>query len=453
MTDPTEEKTIEELVPVDWQATVLGALAYSRSGSGLDVTHYHDSCMLVNDLIAGNVAASLVSGLCKSVQGVHLNNINLKNLRDRCLDILDVFLQVGGIGAFISTFRSSSELPKLSKKFIDIMNRFVACIKKVIAHCKNYTREGIIGKSSRFFLHLWHKEEFEALTTELNGLTAFASLALGVINKISLEKVEDKLIADMPPVGAASSVMVQARLKEDMPFVVLAVEVMVVPWGVWWTVFPGELALDKTLDEAAREKLVGSLTDKDSKDAFRRAVELEDTIFISIDELCLSFPDDSPLLPTVEALLCKGRQLVRDDAVKAQNQEKMAMAEAGRGQKLVRWGVWWAVFPGKLALDDTLDEAAREKLVGLLTDKDSKDLFRRAVELEDTIFISIDELCLSFPDDSPLLPTVEALLCKGRQLVREDKDRTELAKAQEKMAMAEAGRGQKLVSKGWGQPD
>ncbi|GFH28171.1 hypothetical protein HaLaN_26615, partial [Haematococcus lacustris] len=97
--------------------------------------------------------------------------------------------------------------------------------------------------------------------------------------------------------------------------------------------------------------LVDLLKDKDSKDAFKRAVEVEDTIFISIDELCLSFPDNSPLLPTIEALLCKGRQLVREDEDRrelAQKQEKTAMDAADQGRKLVRWGLWWTVFPAKL---------------------------------------------------------------------------------------------------------
>ncbi|GFH27699.1 kinesin light chain [Haematococcus lacustris] len=138
----------------------------------------------------------------------------------------------------------------------------------------------MIAAASRFVLHFKHKQDYEDLAKELSGLT--------------------------------------------------------VRWGLWWTVFPGELALDDTLNEAAKQQLVGLLKDKDSKDAFRRAVELEDTVYISIDELCLSFPDDSPLLQTVEALLCKGRNLVREDAVKAQNQEKTAIDEAGRGQKLLK---------------------------------------------------------------------------------------------------------------------
>ncbi|GFH20533.1 hypothetical protein HaLaN_17671 [Haematococcus lacustris] len=74
-------------------------------------------------------------------------------------------------------------------------------VQKVIAYCKKYTREGMIAAAGRFFLYMWHKEEFEALATELHGLTAFASLALGVINTRMIEDAKDKVNTGMPPVA------------------------------------------------------------------------------------------------------------------------------------------------------------------------------------------------------------------------------------------------------------
>ncbi|KAL6749461.1 hypothetical protein V8C86DRAFT_997394 [Haematococcus lacustris] len=215
---------------------------------------------------------------------------------------------------------SSSDLPKLPQAFTGIMSRFNALVEEVTVYCKSYATEGVWATASRFLLHLKHKQHYDELVSELRGLTADATFALGVDHNRMLKEFNDKLNAGMPSVPDEDLEKCMDRLE--------------VRWGVWWTVFPGKLALDKTLDEAAREKLVGLLKDKDSKDPFKRAVEQEDTIYISIDELCLSFPDNSPLLWTVNALLCEGRDLVREDAVKAQNQEKMAMAEAGRNQKL-----------------------------------------------------------------------------------------------------------------------
>ncbi|GFH30388.1 hypothetical protein HaLaN_29238, partial [Haematococcus lacustris] len=73
---------------------------------------------------------------------------------------------------------------------------------------------------------MWHKEEFEALATELHGLTAFASLALGVINTRMIEDAKDKVNTGMPPVrkcrmlqGEAKSVVLPARLEKDLSFV------------------------------------------------------------------------------------------------------------------------------------------------------------------------------------------------------------------------------------------
>ncbi|KAL6749459.1 hypothetical protein V8C86DRAFT_2845553 [Haematococcus lacustris] len=74
----------------------------------------------------GNVAASLLSGLCKCVHGAHVNNTNLEKLRDRCLDLLDLVLQLGHTDAFINTSRDSSELPERPRDFTRIMCRFNA---------------------------------------------------------------------------------------------------------------------------------------------------------------------------------------------------------------------------------------------------------------------------------------------------------------------------------------
>ncbi|GFH19533.1 hypothetical protein HaLaN_16490, partial [Haematococcus lacustris] len=152
----------------------------------------------------GDVAASLLSGVCKCVHGAHVNNTKLEKLRDRCLDLLDLVLDLGGIGAFISTCRSSSELPKLSKEFTSIMDRFVACIKEVKAYGEHYTkagREGGIAGYNMFLLYHKHKEGYDELDTKLRDLTAHATLTLGVYHKMKmLEDVLAKLNTGMPPV-------------------------------------------------------------------------------------------------------------------------------------------------------------------------------------------------------------------------------------------------------------
>ncbi|KAJ9512020.1 hypothetical protein QJQ45_004576 [Haematococcus lacustris] len=187
-----------------------------RSGFGLHAENYHKQ--LVNDLIAGDQAASLLSGVCKCVHGAHVNKTKLEKLRDRCLDLLDLLLYLGGIDAFISTCRSSSELPRLPKEFMRIMCWFNAIVEKVNAYCEKYTGEGIFAGYSRSLLYHKHKEDYEELVTELGDLRDDVTFTLDVYQQL-LEEVEDDINAGMPPVEEAKLVAFRAQLKEDMPFV------------------------------------------------------------------------------------------------------------------------------------------------------------------------------------------------------------------------------------------
>ncbi|KAL6756861.1 hypothetical protein V8C86DRAFT_27314 [Haematococcus lacustris] len=288
----------------------------------------------------GDSAAKLLSGLCKCVHGAHMNNAKLMELQGRCVDLWDLMVRPGDI---LDVIESSSEAPKFPPKQTSIMRRFTAFLEVVIAYCKNYTKDGINAAASRPLLHFQHKQRYDELVRGLSALAIDATFALSVDQKtILLEKVNDKLNDGMPsmPDGELDECLARRNVRDysnllHQPHLKALwskhfMHEQAVRWGLWWTVFPNELALDDTLNEAAKQQLVDLLKDKDSKDAFRRAVGSEDTIFISIDELCLSFPDDSPLLPTVEALLCKRRQSVW--AYKASR--GLAMTQAGRGQML-----------------------------------------------------------------------------------------------------------------------
>ncbi|GFH09227.1 hypothetical protein HaLaN_04331 [Haematococcus lacustris] len=136
-------------------------MASSRAGSGLDIQHHHE-------LQACNVAADLVSGLCKCVLNAYVNKINLEVLRDQCVDLLDLVLHLGHIGAFISTSRSSSEPLKLPPQFAKLMHRFNAL--EVIHYCKRYTREGMMAAEGKLFLETQHKQLYDELVTELRIL-------------------------------------------------------------------------------------------------------------------------------------------------------------------------------------------------------------------------------------------------------------------------------------------
>ncbi|KAL6760433.1 hypothetical protein V8C86DRAFT_1091740 [Haematococcus lacustris] len=76
-------------------------------------------------------------------------------------------------------------------------------------------------------------------------------------------------------------------------------------------------------------------------------------------------------------------------------------------EQAVRWGLWWAIFPEKL---EGLPPTRKDELVDLLASPKAQAAFKRAVEVEDSIFLSIDELRLSFPADQPLLERVKTLL-------------------------------------------
>ncbi|KAL6749453.1 hypothetical protein V8C86DRAFT_2442034 [Haematococcus lacustris] len=372
----SQQKDPQKEVPAGWWTNlkaasptiVKKAKEFCTSGK-LKVMRLHYARMHMVACLNGDVAARLLSELCKCVHGAHVNNINLENLRDRCLDLLDLVLDVLKMGAFMSTSKSSPELPKLPQAFTKIMNRFSAFLEEAKAYCETYATKGFFAEAGRLLLHRKHNQRFNELVAELSSLTS-----------------------------GYRELIRQPHLKALWSDYFMHEQA--VRWGVWWIVFPSELALDDTLDKAAREKLMDLLKDKDSKDAFRRAVEVEETIFISIDELCLRFPDDSPLLPTVEALLCEGRGLVLRD----KDQEKTAIDEAGQGQKLV--------LKDQTLKQVALDEAAhnQELLVDLLASPEAQAAFKRAVEVKDSIFLGIDELRRSFPADQPLLERVKTLL-------------------------------------------
>ncbi|KAL6749458.1 hypothetical protein V8C86DRAFT_2845510 [Haematococcus lacustris] len=173
----------------------------------------------------GDVAASLLSGLCKCAHGKHVNNTNLEKLRDQCLDLLDLVLHLGHIGAFISTSRNSSELPKLPKEITRIMSRFETFLKEANVYCENYIRQGMMAGLSRFLLdppehkedsfHSGHQEDFEELVTELRDLRADATLTLSVVYTGMTEEAKDKVNAGMPPVGGANSLELPAKPTED----------------------------------------------------------------------------------------------------------------------------------------------------------------------------------------------------------------------------------------------
>ncbi|KAL6760438.1 hypothetical protein V8C86DRAFT_2552204 [Haematococcus lacustris] len=145
----------------------------------------------------GDEAASLLKGLCECVHGAHVNQTYVKKLRDRCLDLLDLVLHLGGIGAFISTSRYSSELPKLPKGFTRLMSRFNALIEEVNAYCKQCTGEDLMAVYSRFLLYHKHKEDYEELVTELCDLTADATLTLSVVYMGMTEEAKDKRKANL----------------------------------------------------------------------------------------------------------------------------------------------------------------------------------------------------------------------------------------------------------------
>ncbi|KAL6760437.1 hypothetical protein V8C86DRAFT_1091806 [Haematococcus lacustris] len=239
MTDPAKEDSEKEVVSADWwerlkaapAAAVERAKKFCTSGKLKEVAYESlDGVTTLLDAVGpflpppGNVAATLLSGLCKCVHGAHVNNTNLEKLRDRCLDLLDLVLQLGHTDAFISTSRDSSELPKLLKGFTRIMNRFQTFLKEANAYCENYTKAGILAGLSRFFFHAGHKEDYEELVTELRDLRDDATFTLGVHLKTLLEEVVDKLNAGMPSVGGANERIqaslekIQARLAEDIPF-------------------------------------------------------------------------------------------------------------------------------------------------------------------------------------------------------------------------------------------
>ncbi|GFH09230.1 hypothetical protein HaLaN_04334 [Haematococcus lacustris] len=118
------------------------------------------------------------------MDGVHVNNINLEKLKDRCFALMELLLHLRESGAFISTSRSSSELPKRSQDLTRIMCRvhsllerqvFSTCIlpnvQEVKAYCNAYSREGMMAAAGRFLLQSKHKEKYDELIAELRDLT------------------------------------------------------------------------------------------------------------------------------------------------------------------------------------------------------------------------------------------------------------------------------------------
>ncbi|GFH09232.1 uncharacterized protein HaLaN_04336, partial [Haematococcus lacustris] len=410
-TDPTEEDSEKEVVSADWlerlkaapAAAVERAKKFCTSGKLKEVAYESlDGVTTLLDAVGpflpppGNTAASLLSGLCKCVHGAHVNNTNLEMLRDRCLDLLDLVLQLGHTDAFISTSRDSSKPPKLFKGFTRIMNRagwagWHAYEQEANAYCENYTKAGILAGLSRFFFHAGHKEDYEELITELRDLR----------------------VSEWP----------QAVKQLQPPFLLLPF--LLLQWTTWWLQDDATFTLGVYLKELLEEVVYKLNAGMPSVGGANERIQA------SLEKIQARLAEDIPFKMDEKLEEYMARQNVRGYSILLHQPHLKALwSKHFMHKQAVRWGMWWTVFPGELALDDTLNEAAKQQ--------DSKDAFRRAVELEDTIYISIDELCLSFPDDSPLLPTVQALLCKGIDLMCEDKDRTELA-------IAEAGRGQKKL--------
>ncbi|GFH27766.1 hypothetical protein HaLaN_26144, partial [Haematococcus lacustris] len=416
-------------------------------------------------------------------------------------------------------FCTSGKLKKLAYESLDAATTILDTVGPFLPppgkpQCWETLRLGCSAScASRLLLHRKHNQRFNELVAELSSLTVDATFALNVEQKGMLKEIIDKLNAGMPSVVQqthASGGLVHKTLQLTSPLILLIrLHVTVVlayichrGCALSARCLPACLPhIQSGYRELIRQPhlkalwsdyfmheqaLMDLLKDKDSKDAFRRAVEVEETIFISIDELCLRFPDDSPLLPTVEALLCEGRGLVLRD----KDQEKTAIDEAGQGQKLlegklesmearlaqqtyfhlihqqdlqalwsthfkheqaVRWGLWWAVFPSELPLNSTFDAATRNQakanteddayhhpcqtsnmpaclqLVDMLATTESRAAFKWAVEVEDSIHISIDELCRSFPDGEALLPTIKRLVQAGRELVLKDQTLKQVA--------------------------
>ncbi|GFH17702.1 kinesin light chain, partial [Haematococcus lacustris] len=165
-----------------------------------------------------------------------------------------------------------------------------------------------------------------------------------------------------------------------------------VRWGLWWAVFPSSLPLNSTFDATTRSQLVDMLATTESRAAFKRAVSVEDSIYISIDELCRSFPDDRSLLLTTKRLVQIGRELVLEDQTLKQLEGKLKSMEARlapqtyfhlihqqdlqalwsthfKHEQAVRWGLWWAVFPAKL---DGLDAECKQELEGKLKSMEAR---------------------------------------------------------------------------------
>ncbi|KAL6749460.1 hypothetical protein V8C86DRAFT_2845564 [Haematococcus lacustris] len=242
------------------------------------------------------------------------------------------------------------------------MRRFNALVEKVTRYCERYKEGWILAARIELFLQLQHKEDYDELVRELHGLTVRASLALDVDQRRSFEEVEDKL----KTAEEAKFVKTQARLGENMPFVVdkkleeclarlkvrdyslfilephiralwkkFFMQERAVTWDQWWTVFPGELALDDTLDEEAKQELVDSLKHEYSKKCFEIHFSS-----IGIDQLRRTFSGKC-LSSTVTYLLGCGEEIMaqnyrRERKKLAQAQTKAAKeAEAERGQKLL----------------------------------------------------------------------------------------------------------------------
>ncbi|KAJ9512021.1 hypothetical protein QJQ45_004577 [Haematococcus lacustris] len=504
----------------------------------------------------GNVAASLVCGLCKCVHEAHMNNTNLEKLRDRCLDLLDLLLHLGGFDEFISTSKSLPEPPELPQVFANITHRFIALVKHKQEHDQLYAelRDLEVSEQPQVVMQLHQSSlllPFPFLLLRLQWMTWW--LQTKAIQWSMHEKIK------VSPVQGGAQLFLSYRVSETgrkrhggdrtVPQLKSALEAQ------GYSVFVGESDIEGGASWAQAIQMaitdcqvfipVCSKTYGDTKWTLR---ELHAADKANKEILPLWHSGDYPPKPVSMYLdhvqrLPRGNQpLVQanfqslvSDLVEAVKKEHgctaspalhpngllyglrllrlLLLTGGDTASRLLSWlckcvheahvysinlkqlrdqcldlldlilhlsGIDGFISTSRssfelptlpqgfannmhqfnalvevdatfaLSVDhkrmlleevnDKLNDGMPSMLVALLKDKDSKDAFKRAVGSEDTIFISIDELCLSFPDDSPLLPTIEALLCKRRQSTPVKKERAPSA------ALAQSQQGRQKVS-------
>ncbi|KAL6756858.1 TIR domain-containing protein [Haematococcus lacustris] len=151
----------------------------------------------------GDVAASLLRGLCKCAHEAHVDKPEFKNLRDRCLKLLGRILYLGHVGAFISTSRCSSALPKLPQAITNYMERFSRFLKEVTLYWNKCTREGVEHIFNRERLPSEQEQRYDKMTKMLRDLEEEAEMV----------ELEARL-GELTFVGEANSLELQAEPTE-----------------------------------------------------------------------------------------------------------------------------------------------------------------------------------------------------------------------------------------------